>query len=142
VEDDSLVLSLEQLRQALAGDASGRVREWAQTLGQALAHAEDGLRRHLATAESPEGPLAEVEKAQQSFARQTNDVCKGFSNLLQQSSTLRKELRSAAADPTAAPEVREIRRRVEQFLSSLQRAKEAETMLILDSVNTDVGVGD
>jgi hypothetical protein len=35
-----------------------------------------------------------------------------------------------------------IRHQAEQLLADLQENKEAETKLVLDSVNTDIGVGD
>jgi hypothetical protein len=142
MEDDSLVASIEQLREALAADFSARGREWAQALVQALGRAEDGLRKHLAAAESREGPSAEGDKPQQSFARQAHDVYESFSKLLGQSGALRRELQRQATDPPAAPEARALRGRAERFLAGLRHAKEAETVLILDRVNTEVGVGD
>lgn len=141
VEDDSLVASIEQLRQALAAEFSGCGREWAEALSRALGRAEEGLRKHLA-AESREGASAEGEKAQQSFARQANDVYQSFSKLLGQSGALRRELQRFAADSLTAPDAWALRGRAERFLAGLRHAKEAETVLILDRVNTEVGVGD
>jgi hypothetical protein len=139
VKDDPLVPSMEQLQRALESRGSGR--EWVQALGGALARAEDALRTHVAVSEAPDGPLAEVRKTQPPLTRQTSDVSRGFRNLLEKSTSLRREVKRATEDHVPT-DVETIRRRAEQFLARFRKAKEAETVLILDSINTDIGVGD
>jgi len=140
VKDDPLMPSMELLQCALESRMSGR--EWVQALGGALARAEDALRTHLAVTEAPDGPLAEVRKQQPPLTRQTTTVARGFRNLLAKSTALRGEMKRAAEDGNGAADVETIRRRAKQFLAGFRDAKEAETVLILDSVNTDIGVGD
>jgi hypothetical protein len=131
---------MEQLRRALDARVTGR--EWAQGLGGALAHAEDALRTHLAVTESPDGPLAEVQKTQPPLARQTIGVSRGFRNLLEKSTALRWEVKRATEAANGLPDLETIRHRAERFLTGVRRAKEVETVLILDSVNLEIGVGD
>jgi hypothetical protein len=131
---------MEQLRRAL--DSRGSGREWVQALGGALARAEDALRTHVAVAESPDGPLAEVRNIQPPLTRQTTSVARGFRNLLAKSTALCGEVRRATEAASCPTDVERIRKRAEQFLAGFREAREAETVLILDSVNTDIGVGD
>jgi hypothetical protein len=131
---------MELLQRALDSRVSGR--EWVQALGGALARAEDALRTHLAVSDAPDGPLAEVRMSQPPLTRQTTSVARGFRNLLVKSTALRGEVRRAAEAGHGTADVETIRRRATQFLAGFREAKEAETVLILDSVNTDIGVGD
>jgi hypothetical protein len=140
VKDDPLTPSMEQLRHALDSREPGQ--KWVQALGRALARAEDALRTHVAVSESADGPLAEVRKTQPPLTRQTTSVTRGFRNLLQKSTALRGEVKRATEAAHGTADVETIRRRAEKFLAGFREAKEAETVLILDSVNTDIGVGD
>jgi hypothetical protein len=134
------VPSIEQLQRALESRASER--EWVQALGGALDHAEDALRTHLAVTEAPDGLFAEVKTTQPPWARQTVYVSRGFRNLLEKSTALRGEVHRATQARIGASDLETIRRHARRFLAGVRQAKEAETILILDSVNTDIGVGD
>ena len=153
-KDDPLTLGLEQLGQAVAADVPGREREWTQAVKDAFARVEAALRQHRAAAKTPEGPLAEVDETRPTLARQAEELRNDHDQLLGQVLALREEVQRAgdafqpAADPSAKTGARgiadfgAIRRQVEQFLAGLRETKEAETKLILESVNTDIGVGD
>lgn len=153
-KDDPLGLCLDQLGQAVATDVPGREREWAEEVMDALARLEKTLRQHRAGAKAPDGPLAEVDETRPTLARQADELRNDHDEFLAQILSLRKEVQRAADvfQPTGDPSAKTgafgvtdfgaIRRQVEQLLTGLRENKETETKLILESFNTDIGVGD
>jgi hypothetical protein len=153
-KDDALALSLDSLRQALATDVPGREREWAQAVGDTLARVEATLRQHRAAAKAPDGLLAMVDETRPTLARQADELRTDHDDFLKQVIALREEVCRAAdafqssADRSARPDAGNIvdfsaiRQRAEQLLAGLQENKEAETKLVLESINTDIGAGD
>ena len=152
--DDSLGQCLDRLGQAVAADVPGREQEWAEAVIDALAHVETALRQHRTAAKAPDGLLSEVDETRPTLARQANELRNDHDALLAQVLALRNEAQRAAEafQPASTPSAKTgaggvadfgaIRRHAEQFLAGLQETKEAETKLILESVNTDIGVGD
>jgi ABC-type transporter Mla subunit MlaD len=142
------------LRQALAAEVSGRERAWAAAVGDALARVEAALRQLRAAAKDLDGLFAEVDDTWQTLARQADELRSDHDDLLASVVALQKEVRRAAealppaANRPAPPGVAgavdfgTLRRRAEQLLAGLQENKEAETRLVLESVNTDIGAGD
>jgi hypothetical protein len=153
---DTLSLALERLSQALSVEVPGRERDWADAVEDELARIEQWLRQQVAATEAPDGPLAEVDQTRPTLVRQSDEVCRNQSDLLDQVIALREEVKQAArtfsspgdqanaspARKSAIPDFGTIRRRAEQFIAGLQQNKETESKLILESVNTDIGVGD
>jgi hypothetical protein len=154
MKDDALALSLDQLRLAIATDVPGRQREWAEAVEDALASVEKALRQHRAAAKAPDGLLAEVDETRPTLARQADGLRSDHDEFLAQVLALRKELQRAAEAFRPAnipsimtlaggvPDFGAIRQQAEQLVAALQENKEAETKLVLESVNTDIGVGD
>jgi hypothetical protein len=152
--DDALALSLDTLRQALAADVPGRERQWADAVGDAAARVEAAPRQHRAAAKAPDGILAEVDETRPTLARRADELRTEHDDFLEQVRALREEVRlaaeafrpgaGAAAQPVVAGVVDfgAIRRQAEQFLAGLQGHREAETKLVLESINTDIGAGD
>ena len=153
-KDDALALSLDPLRQALAAAVPGHEREWAEDVGEALARVEAALRQHRAGAKAPDGLLAEVDETRPTLARQADELRSDHDDFLVQVRALREEVRRAAeafqpaTDPTAktgaggVADFGAIRQQAEQLMAGLQQNRDAETRLVLESVNTDIGVGD
>jgi hypothetical protein len=153
-KEDALGLSLDQLRQALAADVPGREREWAEAVEGALARVGTALGQHRADARAPDGLLAEVDETRPTLARQAEELRGDHEHFLAQLRTLRQDVRRAAeafqpgAGPGAAAsaggvaDFGAIRRQAEQLMTGLEVHREAETKLVLESVNTDIGVGD
>jgi hypothetical protein len=153
-KEDALGLSLDQLRQVLAADVPGREREWAEAVEDALAHVGAALGQHRADAQAPDGLLAEVDETRPTLARQAEELRGQHDDFRAQLRALRQDVRRAAeafqpgAGPAAAVDAGPvadfgaIRRQVEQLVAGLQAHREAETKLVLESVNTDIGVGD
>jgi hypothetical protein len=111
--------------------------------------------------QAPDGALAEVDDTRPSLVRQAHELRRVETELLEQCLALEKDVQWAADafapsgdtfDQTAAapkgvgtggvPDFGVLRERVERFLDELQKAKEAEAGLVLESVNTDLGAGD
>jgi hypothetical protein len=151
---DALVLSLDQLRSTIASEIPGRQREWAEAVENALASVESALRQHRAAAKDPDGLLSEVDENRPALARQASGLRSDHGDLLAQVLALRKELRRAAEafQPTTVrspttlaggvPDFGAICQQAKQLVTAVQANNEAETKLVLESVNTDIGVGD
>jgi hypothetical protein len=161
VRDNGLVASIDRFARALAENVPGREREWATAVKDALGVLETALHQHLVTARVPDGIFAEVDDTRPTLARQTEELCQAYDKLLEQCSALLKETQrateafSSPPDPigTTAPctgrscaagvvDFGAIRQQGENLLASLRQNKDAETQLILESINTDIGVGD
>jgi hypothetical protein len=157
---DALLQCLEQLKEALGSDVPGRERDWAQGVERALTCVENALRQHHAAAQAPDGVFAGVDETRPTLARQTDELREDYKGLLEQCLALQKEVRRAASafaapsdavgavstttprTSTGVVDFGAIRQQGEAFLARLQDNKHAETQLILESVNTDIGVGD
>jgi hypothetical protein len=151
---EALVAALDRSRQALAADVPGHEREWAEKVEAALAGVEQALRQHMAVAATPDGVFAEVDDTRPTLARQADVLCQEHGDLLKQVLALREEVRRTAAafQPAAGPTAKTaaggvadfgvLRQQAEKLLAGLEQNKEAETKLVLESVTTDIGVGD
>jgi len=153
-KDDVLGLSLEQLDQALTTQVAGRETEWAKAVARALEDLETALRQHRAATKAPDGVLAEVDETRPTLARQAQELRSEYDDSLHKVEALHEEVLQAATPFQAAgrpgentfntgiPDFTAIRRDAEDLLASLEHNKEAEAKLVLESVNTDIGVGD
>jgi hypothetical protein len=153
-EHDALALSTDRLRQALAADVPGHEREWLETVGVALARVETALRQHRAIAKAPDGLLAQVDETRPTLARQADELRNDHDDFMAQVRVLRAEVQRTVDAFTSAAAVSAkklaggvadfgaIRQHADQLLFDLQQNKDAETQLVLESVNTDLGVGD
>jgi hypothetical protein len=153
-KEEDLAFALDQLRQALAAHVPGSEWEWADTVGEALAGVDTALRQHRTLAKAPDGLLAEVDETRPTLARQADELRSEHGDLLTQVRALREQVQRAAEafKPAAealtrtgaggVPDFGAIRQQADQLLAGLQQNKDAETKLVLESVNTDIGVGD
>ena len=153
VQEDPLALAVNRLREAIATDAPGRERPWAEGVQSALAVVEAAVRKHLAAARSPQGVLAEVDETRPTLARQADELCSEHGDLMAQVNALRNNVQRAAqafqptldASTSGAKGIADfgaIRQEVQQLLASLEQHTEAETRLVQESLLTDIGVGD
>jgi hypothetical protein len=160
MKDDTLAFQVHRMSRALNAAFRGRERQWTESLDEALAGVEGSLRRHMMTAQQPEGVFAEVDETRPTLARQAARLREEHGRLLEQCVALRGELRQApgeyafaapAALPTPGSTRRlseiipgnvEVRRHAEQFYDELRLNLQAETGLVLESISTDIGVCD
>lgn len=152
--DEALIGALDQLRHALEADVPGHEREWAEMVKDALAHLELALRQHMARAETPDGVFSEVDDTRPTLARQADELCGEHEELLKRVLALRDQVHQAGAafqpaggptakmDAVGIPDFGALREQALQLLAALRQHQEEENKLVLESVNTDIGVGD
>jgi hypothetical protein len=159
--NDAAFLFVDRLEEALCSDIPGRERDWAEQVGGALASLEVGVRQHAASVEAPDGMYAQVDLTRPTLARQVSELRKKHRDFVQQANLLENEVRSAAelfergthpavavstlpepAGDLAIPDFGLLRQRAYEFLAALQHHLEVENALILESLTTEIGVGD
>ena len=159
--DDALSLFVDRLEEALASDIPGHERDWAERVGSALAGVEVAVRQHAASVEAPDGMYAQVDLTRPTMARQVSELRQEHKDFLQQTRLLENEVASGAekfqrpaqarvpastlpepAGAQAIPDFGVLRQRVHAFIAALQHHLEVENALILESVTTEIGVGD
>ena len=127
----------------MAAQTPGKERQWADTVERVLAGIEHGLRSHIELAESPDGLFAEVDCARASLDRQADELRRNHDDLLGQTIALRRGLqRAARGKVVGASSFGALCQRAEELSAGLLQSDEAETRLILESINTDIGTGD
>jgi hypothetical protein len=160
IKEDPLAVQTDRLSQAVHASDRGRERNWSESLDEALAGVERALRRHMMIAQDPQGVFAEVDETRPTLARQASRLREDHERLLEQCLAIRKELRRptgefsfAAADslpipgsPKRSNEIipghGEIRQHTEKLCDELRVNLQSETHLVLESINTDIGVCD
>jgi hypothetical protein len=158
---DVLQSSLNRLEEVLGVPPPGQERQWASRLAAALGAVGEGWRVHTAESESVRGLLTEVDLTRPSLVRQVGVLCREHEELLARAAALQREAQSVAhaftfpkasrpgepwpgepSTPQVVPDFGLLRRHAEQLLRALRRHQEQETDLVLESVTTDIGVGD
>lgn len=160
--EEALTTGADLLEDALAGDVTGRERQWAAGVARALHQIERGLRRYRNVAHTHDGHFADLDSMRPTLFRQWNILCLHYRDLLKRVQRLRKDveraaeafqpvgeaLAAAALTAKGTPEAGEvpvfgaIRQQAREILIDLNKSREAETALLLESVVTDIGVGD
>ena len=159
---DPLATAADPLEDALRGEVAGRKRDWAAGVVRALRQVEGGLGRYHDGAQTADGPFADPNRMRPTLFRQWSILCLHYQDLLKRAQRLREDVQRAAeafqpvAEVLAAaalthkitpvasvvPVFGAIRQRAQEILIDLKRSREAETALLLESVVTDIGVGD
>jgi hypothetical protein len=122
--------SRAQLAEAIAGPVARQ-----EPMRQALAGLERGLRQRIMLEDMPDGRSPEIDSTRASLARQADQLRHNLDALLAQTVALREAV-ARGADTNA------LRRSAEDLLVDLDANESAERDLVLESVNTDLGVGD
>jgi hypothetical protein len=152
---------LEQLDRALAATVPGRERAWTERVSGALGEVARMLRERAVELKGPDGMFAEIDLTRPTLARQASELYQEHMKFLKEAQALQAEVQSAEqafrphagqTDPAgdlpeirgagAIPDFGALRHRIEQFVDGLKHQREGETELVLESVNTDIGVGD
>jgi hypothetical protein len=159
--EDVLVQPMERLELLLQADFPGRELCWAQGVSVALAGVEHSLLLHTSFAENADGLLVHIDLTRPTLARRVSQLRQEHRQLSRWSADLQHDLRDAVlafrnpgteiALPRALPELPgpakvldlgAIRHDLGRLLQSLHHHVDDEAQLILESVNTDIGVGD
>jgi hypothetical protein len=151
---DPLALCMEQLSQALAAELPGRERHWAESVGIAVTRVETALRQYRTSGKKPDGVLAEVDETRPTLARQAGELRGTLDEILAQTSALREQVQRAAeafrpgagapagSSNAGVVDFGAIRQEAEKLLANLEEIRKTEMKLVLESVNTDIGVCD
>jgi hypothetical protein len=157
---DVLLVPVEQLETALAAHAPGRERDWARRVDAVLGGVVAALRRHVADTDDAGGMFTEVDLTRPTLVRQVSTLRREHTSFLKRAGALRQEVRSAAkafalrpvADGSGAlpapaargtvPDFGSLRQRLGKFAAALKHHRDQEAGLVLESVTTDIGVGD
>ncbi len=148
-KEDALTDASDRMGRALSAPLSGREREWTEVVGAAVDAVEQALRLHKRSAEAPEGLFAEVDVSSSTKARQMDGLRRDHGELLAQCLDLEEHVQQAirALSPMPGraggpPDFGTLRSQGEKLLAHLRQNMEGETNLILESITTDIGVGD
>jgi CheY-like chemotaxis protein len=158
--DDMLVRAVERLSQTLAAEAPGRENKWCKQLMGALSHLEAVLGRQTDTTQE-EGWLAAVAESRPSLTRRVAEFRQQHQDLAEQARSLRVQVQRAAqafrprSDPadnaTSLPGFRTfgpvvdfsvLRRAGQRLVAAVRGLAQKERSVLLESLNTDIGVGD
>jgi hypothetical protein len=158
---DVLAEPIDGLEQALLLAHPGHERSWADEVGGSLAHVHQALRLHAASAEGPQGLLTTVDLTRPTLARKVGELRRQHGDLFEQARCLEGQLITAAqvfqsesdssssikalpepARTSAVPDFGALRQSALRLLAALRQHVDDEAKLILESVNTDIGVGD
>ncbi|HLJ95469.1 MAG TPA: hypothetical protein VKU02_19995 [Gemmataceae bacterium] len=159
--EDVLAKPIDKLEKALATDFPGHERDWSRGVGDALTDVEQALGLHTALAETADGLLTKVDLTRPTSVRQVSELRRQHTELQEQSRSLRAQLQTAARafqppevgvgkvetlpEPVPlgpVPDFGSLRQAIAQLLLALRQHQQDETKLLLDSINTDIGVGD
>jgi hypothetical protein len=160
-KEDPLQLALERPARTLAEPAPGKEGDWATELDAALAGLANGLQQHIANAEAPDGLLTEVDLTRPTLARKVGELRKEHADFLDRTTAFQQDVRRVAqvfhsrtqppdltsplpepAPPSGVADLGEIRHKGEQLVADLKHHLQEETEITLESVTTDIGVGD
>jgi hypothetical protein len=162
---DRLSRSAENLRESLAKEVPGREQDWAEAVRSALQDVKQAFQDHRTSAEAPDGPLVIVNQPAPATMptvsrrvqylrqehielwKQVTDLEEQIQNALQVFKSKNKVSQVTTPLPVApatgtVPEFGTIRTAGEKLIETLRQHQEAESLLVLDTVNTDIGVGD
>jgi hypothetical protein len=160
---NELLQQIDKLARALDARVPGREREWTENVNAAFAHVEDLLRQHYLALRAPDGLLATVQELAPetlpTLDRRLNGFLQEESDFLNWAKTLREEIQNTlqaftvamkpnrplvpvTSEPFSIADFGALREQLRRFVDAVRQHQEAETKLVLETVNTDIGVGD
>jgi hypothetical protein len=131
---DDLAASRDRLA-AVVRHVAWHERRCAVALRHALTGVEHGRRRRIAQAEARDCPAFEIDRTRATLARRADGLRDKLGDLLARTIALGNQVVGGA-------HMAATHRAVEALLAGLQEIETAETHLVPESVNTDLGVGD
>jgi len=157
---DVLLPPVERLEMAVSAHSPGRERDWAGEVDALLGGVEEALRRHVVDTDAAGGMFSEVDLTRQTLVRQVGTLRQEHGSFLEWAGALRQEVKSVAkvfdpqsatggtgrlpapAAPGAVPDFGLLRQRLEEFAAAVRHHRDQEAGLVIESVSTDIGVGD
>jgi hypothetical protein len=147
--EELLKRSIMLLKRALAGRAAGREYPWSASVADAL----DQVRQAM-EGRATDPTNTAIDGTRPTLARQADELRREYCDCLVRAESLHIEIKRVAQQfaPRARAKVRDqtgsipdfadIRHRAADLLACLQHIRDEEANLVLESVNTDIGVGD
>ncbi len=146
----------------LAQPFAGRERDWSAGVARVLQDLENELHRRRLGNQGREGFPPALDATRPTLFRQWSELCQEARKLAAEVQGLRLEveqggdvfqsskerLEAATTPPSstpvggAVPVFSELRRKIESLLTRLEKNLETEHAVLLESVTTDIGVGD
>lgn len=130
--------SLGALEQALASPAVGRPLIWGERVRTVLAEVADDFREHVALTEGPGGLHQTILSGDLRLA----NAVKALTDQHALITDALHELLVATEPPVATEDIRRIRTKATELLSSLLRHRQRGADLIFEAFATDIGGGD
>lgn len=151
--DERLKQSMTSLERALSAKTAGREYQWSASVADALDQVCDAMQSR------PSAPASGdiVDKTRPTLKRQADGLRREYTDCLTRADALHGEIRRVthtfapkdragarddAAKVESIPDFADIRQRAADLLNCLQHVRDEEANLVLESVNTDIGVGD
>jgi hypothetical protein len=152
-ETDGLDDLLDELEFDLAQDQSEAPAQWARRYRDDLRELTQTIRQHVATTESPGGALTTLGSSkQQTLATLDHavhnlrldhvELLNSASELYWKAQGLADQYLAGSSGVAAEGEMADARRAGEKLLRRVHQHQETERKLLMDTINTDVGVGD
>jgi hypothetical protein len=145
---DALLVAMHQLEAALAAAAPGREQAWSARVQGDLRMVQEALARHVASAEAPDGLLAEIDLTRPAVVRRVERLRREHADLLQQAGDLRRQVEQlwcvewTTEGAGERADAADIRRQAARLLDALRSHQAQEADLIFETFYTDIGAGD
>jgi len=153
--------SVERLKYSVAGDVVARERAWAVSVSEAARDVAAALGRYQTVKQSEPAPLTETDNIRPGLLRRWTELTKEYDQLVRESYCLALDAENAvrafepvggilqtgtiapsSSSAATVPVFGHIRLSAEDILRRLDQYRAEEAALLLESVTTDIGVGD
>jgi len=146
--DQRLSQKMEKLEECLLAPMAARTQTWARRVGRALDEVRETWNRHQRDAESEDGPFSPDEfkgTMLPALDKRVENLQREHQRLRGLIEAIRTRLDEVVHSSNHSPKVLDllrIRRRGRLLLEEIRKHKEKETILLMDNVTVDIGVGD
>jgi len=145
---ERLSQKVERLEECLLAPMAVGTRNWVQRVGWAFDEMIDAWNLHRTNFDSDDGQLS-AEKLKGTMLpaldRRAENLQREHQRLRSSLEGMRARLDEVACSSSRSPKVLDllrIRRRGRHLLDEIRKHKEKETILLMDNVSVDIGVGD
>jgi hypothetical protein len=148
LSDERLSQKMERLEECLLAPMAAGTQNWGRRVGRALDEIGEAWNRHQTDAESEDGPFSPDEfkgTMLPALDKRVENLQQEHQRLRGLIEAIRTRLDEVVHSSNQSPKVLDllrIRRRGRILLEEIRKHKEKETILLMDNVTVDIGVGD